>query len=212
MSDLSPETSLDDENTDSEAGVIQGIPNINFESDTTTDEEQQLVMLSKMVETRYKIDKWTDVGDQPMNDKDKAFMLLRSLSNSLEHLVQTLMYGKDQLLFNDVYSTLLSKDSKKMVRKIKAASTALIVERGRTLEKFVNDKAKGGSKGRSKSRGKSQHSKTELECWKCGKTGHMKKDCKDEAKANEASIAQANVAANRTEADLLSDEDKLHAL
>ena len=59
----------------------------------------------------------------------------------------------------------------------------------------------------------------ELECWKCGKTGHMKKDCRGKAKVSDASTSQgkastsqANVAANRTEADLLSDEDKLHAL
>ncbi|KAL2608350.1 hypothetical protein R1flu_026923 [Riccia fluitans] len=60
------------------------------------------------------------LGNQPMNDEDKAFMLLRSLSNFLEHLVQTLMYEKDQLSFDDVYSTLLLEDSRKMVVKTKA--------------------------------------------------------------------------------------------
>ncbi|KAL2620091.1 hypothetical protein R1flu_000296 [Riccia fluitans] len=99
-----------------------------------------------------------------MNDEDKAFMLLRSLPSSLEHLVQTLMYGKDQLSFDDVYSALLSKDSRKMGEKTKATSTALIVERGRTRDRSGNGKAKGGLKGRSKSRGKFLHNKKELEC------------------------------------------------
>ncbi|KAL2634370.1 hypothetical protein R1flu_005849 [Riccia fluitans] len=99
-----------------------------------------------------------------------------------------------------------------MVGKTKAASIALIVERGRTRDRSGNDKARGGSKGRSKSREKSQHSKTELECWKCGKMGHMKKDCRGKAKVTEASTSQANVAENWIEVDLLSDEDKLHTL
>ncbi|KAL2635274.1 hypothetical protein R1flu_006753 [Riccia fluitans] len=110
-----------------------------------------------------------------MNNEDKAFMLLRSLPSSHEHLVQILMYGKDQLLFDDVYSLLLSKDSRKMVGKTKLTSIALIVERDRTRDKFGNGKAKGGSKGRSKSRGRSQHDKKEIECWKCGKTGTSKR-------------------------------------
>ncbi|KAL2608162.1 hypothetical protein R1flu_026735 [Riccia fluitans] len=63
------------------------------------------------------------------------------------------------LAFDDVYSTLLSKDIRKMVRKTKVASTALIVERGKTLDKSGNGKAKGGFKEQSKSRGKSQHEK-----------------------------------------------------
>ncbi|KAL2608266.1 hypothetical protein R1flu_026839 [Riccia fluitans] len=98
-----------------------------------------------------------------------------------------------------------------MVRKIKAISTALIVERGKTCDSSGNGKARGGSKGRSKSRGKSQHCKTKLECWKYGKTGQMKKDCQGKAKASEASTSQANIARNWM-VDLLSDEDKLHAL
>ncbi|KAL2643841.1 hypothetical protein R1flu_011428 [Riccia fluitans] len=80
-------------------------------------------------------------------------------------------------------------------------------------------KPKVDRKGRSKSRGRSQYDKKEIKCWNCGKTCHMKKDCWGKAKVSEASTSQAkastsqaNVAANRTEADLLSDEDKLHAL
>ncbi|KAL2652641.1 hypothetical protein R1flu_020769 [Riccia fluitans] len=138
------------------------------------DEDDLLAHVQKFTSLSCEI---VALSNQPMNEEDKAFMLLRSLLHSLEHLVQTLMYGKDPLSFDDVYSALLSKDSRKMVGKIKATSIALIVERGRIHDRSGNGKARGGSKGRSKSRRKSQHSKTELECWKCGKMGHMKKDC-----------------------------------
>ncbi|KAL2613168.1 hypothetical protein R1flu_024860 [Riccia fluitans] len=63
MSDLPLETSLDDDNMDSEASIISDIPDINFESCMATGEERQLAMSSKTVETRYKIDKWTGVGN-----------------------------------------------------------------------------------------------------------------------------------------------------
>ncbi|KAL2650501.1 hypothetical protein R1flu_018629 [Riccia fluitans] len=122
------------------------------------------------------------------------------------------MYGKDQLLFDDVYLTLLLEDSKKMIKKTKPISTALIVERGWTRDRSGNGKGRGGSKGRSKSRRRFQHDKKEIECWKRSKMSHMKKDCRDKAKASKASSSQAIVAANRMETDLLSDEDKLHAL
>ncbi|KAL2608934.1 hypothetical protein R1flu_027507 [Riccia fluitans] len=171
---------------------------------TMKDGDDLLVHLQKFTSLSCEI---VVLSDQPMNDEDKAFMLLWSLSNFLEHLVQTLMYGKDQLSFDDVYFALLSKDSRKMIGKTKASSTTLIVERGRTHDRFGNGKAKGGSRARSKSREKSQHNKIELKCWKCGKMGHMKKDCRDKAKASEASTSQANVATNQTKMDLLSDED-----
>ncbi|KAL2643125.1 hypothetical protein R1flu_010712 [Riccia fluitans] len=66
MSDLPPEIFLDDDNMDSEAGVIPSTLDINFESRKATCEERKRVMASKMMETRYKIDnddKWTGVGN-----------------------------------------------------------------------------------------------------------------------------------------------------
>ncbi|KAL2644769.1 hypothetical protein R1flu_012356 [Riccia fluitans] len=63
MSDLPPETFLDDDNVDSEADVISGTPDIYIESSTGTGEEWQLAMSFKSVETRYKINKWTNVGN-----------------------------------------------------------------------------------------------------------------------------------------------------
>ncbi|KAL2641849.1 hypothetical protein R1flu_009436 [Riccia fluitans] len=63
MSDLPSEIFLDDDNADREASVIPSTPDINFESRTATDEEWQCAMASKTVETRYKINKWTGIGN-----------------------------------------------------------------------------------------------------------------------------------------------------
>ncbi|KAL2651672.1 hypothetical protein R1flu_019800 [Riccia fluitans] len=64
MSDFPPEAFLDDDHTESDAGVIPDIPNrSDIESDIAIGEERQLAMSSKMLETRYKIDKWTSVGN-----------------------------------------------------------------------------------------------------------------------------------------------------
>ena len=37
-----------------------------------------------------------------IDDEDKVFLLLNSLSESYEHLTTTLLYGKDEIKFNDV--------------------------------------------------------------------------------------------------------------
>ncbi|KAL2649760.1 hypothetical protein R1flu_017888 [Riccia fluitans] len=63
MSDFPPETFLDDDNVDSETIVIPGTPDIYIELGMATGEERQLAMSSKSMETRYKIDKWTGVGN-----------------------------------------------------------------------------------------------------------------------------------------------------
>ncbi|KAL2634228.1 hypothetical protein R1flu_005707 [Riccia fluitans] len=77
MSDLPPEAFLDDDNMDSETGVIPGTSDINFESGMAIGEERQLTMSFKSVTTRYKINKWTGVDNFAlwsiqMRDKLKA--------------------------------------------------------------------------------------------------------------------------------------------
>ncbi len=69
--------------------------------------------------------------------------------------------------------------------------------RGRSQTRETN--ARG--KSRSKSLGKSEINKNA--CWKCGKVGHMKKDCKSKSKATNS----ANVAISAEgEEDLLDDD------
>ncbi len=85
-----------------------------------------------------------------------------------------------------------------------SSGTALNVTRGiprwRTNDK---DGKRSGSNWRSKSRGKSQDKKT-MVCWKCGKSGHMKKDYRGSGKAVDPPLV--SVAREEDEDNLLDDD------
>jgi hypothetical protein len=65
-----------------------------------------------------------------------------------------------------------------------------------------DDEKDGGSKGRSKSRDKSQDKK-KITWWKCGKVGHIKKNCRSSGRANDTLVA--NVVHDYHEEDLPGD-------
>lgn len=48
-----------------------------------------------------------------LEDKDRALIMLSSLSDSYEHFVDTLLYGRQSLTLKDVNNALKSKDLKK---------------------------------------------------------------------------------------------------
>lgn len=50
-------------------------------------------------------------------DEDRAFILLSSLSDSYEHFVDSLLYGRQTFTLKDVKSALESKDLKKRAEK-----------------------------------------------------------------------------------------------
>ncbi|KAI6705687.1 hypothetical protein NL676_008649 [Syzygium grande] len=92
-----------------------------------------------------------------MEDEDKALLLLSSLPASYDHLVTTLLYGKEMLETDEVTAALLSNDTRKRVNSVTAQGEGLIgkvkeQERGRTIQRG------SGNKGRSKSRGVKQNS------------------------------------------------------
>jgi hypothetical protein len=94
-------------------------------------------------------------------------MLLTSLSASYEHLVTTLLYGKETLELEEVSGTLLNHYQRKHKDSAKSSSEGLVVKgyqnRGRKKDK--DDKS---GRGRSKSKSKT------VKCYKCQKKGHMK--------------------------------------
>uniref|UniRef100_A0A2N9FLA5 CCHC-type domain-containing protein n=1 Tax=Fagus sylvatica TaxID=28930 RepID=A0A2N9FLA5_FAGSY len=136
--------------------------------------------------------------DIKFEDEDKAMMLLTSLSASYEHLVTTLLYGKETLELEEVSGALLDHYQRKHKDSAESSGEGLVVkgyqDRGRKKDK--DDKS---ARGRSKSKSKT------VKCFKCQKKGHMKRDCPEWNKGKEESSTSVNVVADsESDGDMLS--------
>ncbi|KAM7466611.1 hypothetical protein LguiB_014173 [Lonicera macranthoides] len=106
--------------------------------------------------------------NEDMKDEDKAILLLNSLPESYDHLSTTLLYGKDSVKYEDVSSALLGNEQRQ--REKCSTSSDALVTRGRTDDR----KQAKHNNSRSKSRTKYLDN---MECYKCKRKGHMKKNC-----------------------------------
>lgn len=102
-----------------------------------------------------------------IDDEFKATFLLCTLPESWDTFRTALSNSNAVLLFVDVESALLTEE---MNRKNNAANKSNALNaRGRSQQR-------GRSQDKEKSRSKSR-SKKDIECYYCGKKGHMKKQC-----------------------------------
>jgi hypothetical protein len=107
-------------------------------------------------------------------EEDKCITFLCSLLDSWDNLVVAIgSTTQSTLKYEDVVASLLSEEMRKKI--MDGHNTYALFVRGRTQDRNPS-KPLGW---RSKSTGRSKSPEKSLrKCWKCGKTGHYKKDCK----------------------------------
>ena len=104
-----------------------------------------------------------------MKDEDKVILLLNSLLESYDHLSTTLLYGKNFVKYEDVVSLAPLGNEQRQREKCGTSSDALVTREMTDVRK----QAKHGS-SRSKSRTRYLDN---IECYKCKRKWHMKKNC-----------------------------------
>jgi hypothetical protein len=117
-----------------------------------------------------------------ISDEDKCISLLCSLPDSWDSLVVAIVSNTTTLKFNEVVSSFLSE---KMRRKnMEGQSIDALFVRGLSREKNISK----FSSGRSKSKGSSKSPKKFVKvCWRCGKEGHYKKQCRSKVEKKKGS-------------------------
>jgi hypothetical protein len=108
------------------------------------------------------------------DDEVRALLILCSLPeswNGLFMVVSNSVSGLNTLKFDDVVGVILSEEMRQKITGETSGNALNMENRGRQKDRRKGSGNSGNSrKGRSKSRlGK-------IECWNCGKKGHLKKD------------------------------------
>jgi hypothetical protein len=108
------------------------------------------------------------------DDEVRALLILCSLPESWNGLVMAVsnfVSGSNTLKFDDVVGVILSEEMRRKSTGETSRNALNMESRGRQKDRGKGSGNRGNSrKGRSKSRlGK-------IECWNCGKKGHLKKD------------------------------------
>jgi hypothetical protein len=114
------------------------------------------------------------------DDEVRALLILFSLPerwNGLVMAVSNSVSGSNTLKFDDVVGVILSEEMRWKSTGETSGNALNMENRGRQKDRGKGSVNRGNSrKGRSKSRlGK-------IECWNCGKKGHLKKDCRSPKK------------------------------
>jgi hypothetical protein len=123
--------------------------------------------------------------------EDKCISLLCSLAESWDSLVVAIGSNTTSLKFEEVVSYLLSEEMRQ--NNMEGHSTDALFARGRSQERnrynFSSGRSK--SKGRSKSPGKFVRV-----CWRCGKEGHYKKQCRSKVEKKKGSEESSSTEEN----------------
>ena len=91
-----------------------------------------------------------------VEDEDKALRLILSLPSSYEHMKPILMYGKETLKYADVTGKLLLEEKRLESSSHTSSSEGMVLVCGK---------------------GKKKYSLKTPVCWRCGQSGHVKRNC-----------------------------------
>ena len=112
------------------------------------------------------------------NEEIRALLILCSLPeswNSLVMVVSNYVPGSSTLKYDDVIGVVLSEETHRKTSGGSTSRSALNAQsRGKTIQRGNDSRNPGKSRGKPK--GKRSQSKGPRDCWKCGKSGHKKKD------------------------------------
>ena len=77
--------------------------------------------------------------DVKIDEEDKTLILLRSLSQSYDHIITTMLCGKKIPILEEVTSTLLSNENRKRPNQVEQEGSGLVVmgKKGREKEKAM---------------------------------------------------------------------------
>ncbi|RVW67999.1 Retrovirus-related Pol polyprotein from transposon TNT 1-94 [Vitis vinifera] len=139
--------------------------------------------------------------DVKFEDEDKALMLLNSFpaSSMYENLVTTLMWRKETLDLEEITCILLGINQMKKANYESSQGEGLVAKSNQERERNKFQSELSNNKSRSKSR-----KRKDIQYYKCGKKGHMKRDCPDKKK--EGSILENKEGSSKS-ANVVTKED-----
>ena len=105
-------------------------------------------------------------------DEDKVLLLLASLPTHFDHIVTTLMYGKETVVLDEVTSALLSLVKMKQERDGSQADGLIV--KSKLSNRGRSESRSNGNRSQSRSR-----TKKYVECFYCHKKWHYKNQCKE---------------------------------
>ena len=108
-----------------------------------------------------------------ISDEDKCISLLCSLPDSWDSLVIAIGSNTTTLNFDDIVSALMSEEMRR--RNMEGQNGDALSVQGRSQNINKNKVLSGRSKSRGRSKSLGKFLKV---CWKCGKEGHYKNDCR----------------------------------
>ena len=108
-------------------------------------------------------------------DEDKALLLLASLPTSFDHVMTTLMYGKEPIVLEKVTSALLSHIKMKQDGDGSQVDELIV-------KSELSNRGRSRSRGRNSNRNRSQsksRAKKDVKCFYCHKKWHYNNQCKE---------------------------------